>query len=165
MKKNELKIVKGDLFTHSGGVLAHGVNAAGAMGAGIAVLFKKKWPGMYTEYHKECKEGNIVPGMAWKWESITGPLLTEQDRLAETVGVTVYNLAIKSHWRNPASYNAIEASVDEMLIDMHQTRRKSVAMPWIGCGLGGLDQGYVTKILKRCLVKAEPGHTIWVYEK
>ena len=164
MKKNELKIVKGDLFTHSGGVLAHGVNAAGAMGAGIAVLFKARWPEMYEEYRRECKEGNIIPGMSWKWDERSA-YYNSRTKAAEESTALIYNLAIKSHWRNPASYNAIEASVDAMLADMAANKFFCVAMPWIGCGLGGLNQQHVTKILKRCLAKVDHECEIWVYEK
>jgi len=163
---NKLKIVKGDLFTHPGCVFAHGVNCAGAMGKGIAVPFKKKWPEMYAEYHRECKEGNIIPGMAWKWECQEGIVkMATEGRLTEMSQIVIYNLATQSHWRNPASYNAIEASVNEMLADMHAHSQSLVAMPWIGCGLGGLDKSHVVKILERCLAKAEDGCDIWIYEQ
>lgn len=120
---------------------------------------------MYEVYHRECKEGNIILGMAFRWLCPTEPWIDSQGLVNEKPVTTVYNLAIKSHWRNPASYNAIEASVNEMLDDMQKRGRKEVAMPWIGCGLGGLDQKHVTKILKRCLSKAAPGTDIWIYEK
>lgn len=162
---SQLKIIEKDLFWHlrDNRILAHGVNCAGAMGAGIAVEFKKRWPQMYEEYRNRCREGQMVLGQAWTWRE-DEPFLDTQGRLSERFSIKVYNLAIKSHWRNPASYLAIEASVNEMLDDMVKYGNEIVAMPWIGCGLGGLDKKHVVKILKQCLAKEGREHQqIWVY--
>lgn len=161
----QVKVIKGDLFEHQGTIFAHGVNCAGAMGAGIAVHFKNRYPHMYKEYRKSCHDGKIILGQAWRWPGADGePFMTSQGLIRERSDPVVYNLAIKSHWRNPASYLAIESSVKEMLDSMAANHGRVVAMPWIGCGLGGLDQAHVKKILQRCL-KNRPDFQIWVYEK
>ncbi len=56
-------IEKGDIF-NIGGVnnYAHGCNCAGAMGKGIALQFKNKYPKMYSEYRARCKDGLFNPG-------------------------------------------------------------------------------------------------------
>lgn len=166
--QSRLKILQKDLFDHleSGTQIAHGVNCVGAMGAGIALDFKKRWPDLYEDYRAFCKEGKLILGDFYSWSDVS-PAYDKDGRIYEKLEVRVYNLAIKSHWRNPASYLAIESSVNLMLDDMSKHRRGIVAMPWIGCGLGGLDRTHVAKILKRCLNKERPRgklQEIWVYE-
>lgn len=167
--KSRLKIIKKDLFDHltdKGPFLAHGVNCMGAMGAGIALDFKKKWPELYEDYRATCKEGKLILGAMHTWSQIQ-PAYDKNGRVYEKTDVKVYNLAIKSHWRNPASYLAIESSVNLMLDDMSDNHNGVVAMPWIGCGLGGLDKTHVAKILRRCLSKERKYgkyQEIWVYE-
>lgn len=56
-------IEKGDIFRIDGvSSYAHGCNCAGAMGKGIAVQFKSKYPDMYLEYKQLCKENKFCPG-------------------------------------------------------------------------------------------------------
>ena len=56
-------IEKGDIFRIEGvSSYAHGCNCAGAMGKGIAVQFKDKYPDMYLEYKLLCKENKFCPG-------------------------------------------------------------------------------------------------------
>ena len=162
--KSQLRFFQKDLFEHltQGTYLAHGVNCMGVMGRGIAVEFKERWPRMYEEYRAKCKEGRLILGDFHTWQ----PGL-RYFRQQEFLSIKIYNLAIKSHWRNPASYLAIESSVNLMLDDMSENGGAVVAMPWIGCGLGGLDKKHVAKILKRCLAKERPNgreQQIWVYE-
>jgi len=162
----ELKIIQGDLFSHSGNVLCHGVNCVGIFGKGIAVEFKRRWPDMFKDYHSKCKEGALILGDFHKWENNV-PVYDADGWPREKIVNRIYNLAIKSHWRNPASYRAIESAVNLMLDDMVTNNQETVAMPWIGCGLGGLDKKHVAKILKRCLQKerqADKHLQIWVYE-
>lgn len=60
-------------------------------------------------------------------------------------------MAIKAHWRLPATYNAVEASFSNLIEQMEADAGNAVAMPWIGCGLGGLNKSYVRKIMERVL--------------
>lgn len=54
-------IAYGDIFSISGiSCYAHGCNCAGAMGKGIALQFKKRFPQMYLQYRKNvCKINSI----------------------------------------------------------------------------------------------------------
>lgn len=59
----------GDLFsTAEIGAFAHGCNCAGAMGKGIAVSFRERWPEMYEEYRRLCKAGDFALGDVFVWE-------------------------------------------------------------------------------------------------
>jgi len=171
-----VKVFRGNLFdaVMEQRVLAHGVNCAGAMGKGIAVEFKRRFPQMYEAYRHECKEGRIIPGMAWLFEDYETILFHNSlGRIEEKEAVStwVYNLAIKSHWRLPATYSAVESSLKNMVRSLQEinleraksnSELKTVAMPWIGCGLGALDKGLVKKLMEKAV--KDTNITINVYE-
>jgi len=114
----------GDLFAQPDlTALAHGCNCAGAMGAGIAVQFKKRWPAMYAEYKRRCADGRFAPGDVFAWEE---------------AGVTVFNLGTEKHWRTGATIDFIERSAERLVAECESRKVAAVGMPRIGAGYGGL---------------------------
>lgn len=132
---------KGDLFTSTAPILGHGVNCKGVMGAGIAKTFKAKWPDMYEGYRKACLSKELGPGQVYWWKS--GP------------GKLVLNIASQDAPGANASYDLLVKGMSEALAIIKNWdffRRKSaarsniaistapvrLAIPRIGCGIGGL---------------------------
>ena len=125
----------GDLFAQEDlKALAHGCNCAGAMGKGIAVGFKERYPQMYKLYQSFCKAG-AVPGEVFPY----------YDRDTDVV---IYNLMTQRHWTTPATIEAIEQSVRTMMEMLQDIQIKTVGIPKIGCGLGGLDWKDVLPVLE-----------------
>ena len=126
----------GDLFAQEDlKALAHGCNCAGAMGKGIAVGFKERYPQMYKLYQSFCKAG-AVPGEVFPY----------YDRDTDVV---IYNLMTQRHWTTPATIEAIEQSVRTMMEMLQDIQIKTVGIPKIGCGLGGLDWKDVQPLLEK----------------
>lgn len=111
---------------------AHGCNCAGAMGKGIAVEFKKKFPNMYKEYKSLCYEGDFNLGDVYDYYTGKG---------------YVYNLGTQLTWKKKADINAIEKALKKMLILASEAGIKKIALPRIGAGLGGLDWGDVKSLI------------------
>lgn len=125
----------GDLFAQPDlPALAHGCNCAGAMGAGIAVTFKKRWPKMYAEYKARCAAGRFTVGDVFVWREGT---------------TTIFNLGTETHWRTGARLEHIERSVAEMARSAAALGITRVGMPRIGAGYGGLDWDDVRAVLER----------------
>jgi O-acetyl-ADP-ribose deacetylase (regulator of RNase III) len=80
---------------------AHGCNCAGAMGKGIAVQFKAKYPKMYSEYKNLCKEGKFNLGDVFEYNYGNG---------------YVFNLGTQKTWRTKANIEAVEHSITNMLL-------------------------------------------------
>lgn len=114
----------GDLFTTEATALAHGVNTAGLMGAGIAVKFKHAYPLMYKVYRHACKTGVLVPGEVLAW--------TEGSH-------TVYNIASQDKPGKHARLEWFESGLRDTLEMAAREGTDVLAMPRIGCGIGGLD--------------------------
>src|SRR5689334_7473499 len=117
--------VRGDLLATVGlHALAHGCNCAGAMGRGIAVAFRDRYPEMYKEYRRRCALGQFKLGDVFEWRD---------------EGVTIYNLGTQKTWRTKADLDAIKRALAAMLAPAEQAGVKRVGLPRIGAGLGGLE--------------------------
>lgn len=127
--------------------VAHGCNCAGAMGAGIAVEFRRRWPEMFEEYRRRCREGQFQLGDVFPWES---------DHL------TIYNLATQRTWRARAELSAIEKAVRGMLRHAEGHGIGRVGMPRLGAGLGRLPWPDVERTLREAV--ADSGVHIVVAE-
>jgi O-acetyl-ADP-ribose deacetylase (regulator of RNase III) len=125
-----ITFVKGNLFAneYKAQAFAHGVNCIGVMGAGIATQFKKFYPAMFAAYRQSCLSGEYECGGAAYYNY---PL----DRQSEKV----INLMTQYKPGRFAKLEYVADSFDNMKILLRDNRIKSVAMPAVGCGLGGLN--------------------------
>jgi O-acetyl-ADP-ribose deacetylase (regulator of RNase III) len=128
-------LVTGDLFDLGLPAIGHGCNCAGAMGAGIAVEFKRRFPAMYQEYRRRCRQGSFRLGDIFVW-----------DREPDLV---VYNLATQSVPRPSATLEAIDTSIRAALTDAARRGLPRLAVPRIGAGLGGLAWPDVAAVLRQ----------------
>lgn len=125
--------LKGDIFATEGlRAYAHGCNCAGAMGAGIAIEFKRRWPRMFDEYAARCADGRFGLGDAFTW--------TEGE-------TTVFNLGTQEHWRKKAQLPALAKALRKMVEVAENAGIDRIGVPRIGAGLGGLDWMRVKRIL------------------
>jgi O-acetyl-ADP-ribose deacetylase (regulator of RNase III) len=112
---------------------AHGCNCAGAMGKGIAVEFKKRYPEMYKQYKNLCLKGEFIPGSIFPYNYGNG---------------YVFNLGTQLNWKTKADLNSIASALDKMLLFSQQHDIHNIALPKIGAGLGGLDWGNVKTMIE-----------------
>lgn len=118
---------EGDLFACGIPAIAHGCNCQGIMGAGIAAQFRQRWPGMYESYRRRCIKGEFIPGDVMPWKHREG---------------VVFNLATQPDPGPSARPWMITAAVGRMITEArHDHGIRVIAMPMIGCGLGGLEPG------------------------
>lgn len=143
-----VKFVTGDLFdpTHNFDALGHGVNCKGVMGAGIAVEFRKRWPGMYGRYRKMCAEGFLLPGMMMPFTPVTGP--------------RIFNIASQDLPGANAHYEFLEAGLQYSLFFMQHTNIQTLGLPRIASDIGGLDFNKVVKVIEFVFGKADETVTI-----
>lgn len=124
--------VTGDLFGLDLPALGHGCNCQGAMGAGVAKEFRRRFPQMYAGYRRRCLDATFTLGDVWAWEADS---------------LVIYNLGTQPRPGPSASLAAIESSVRRMLIDAHERGLPAVGVPRIGAGLGGLAWPSVHRVL------------------
>jgi O-acetyl-ADP-ribose deacetylase (regulator of RNase III) len=118
----------GDLLQADTEALINTVNTIGVMGKGIALQFKRRYPEMFADYEKACKRGEVTIGRMYVAETgyLDGPRY-------------IINFPTKKHWRSPSQL----AYIDAGLVDLNRVLRerdiKSVAVPPLGVGNGGLN--------------------------
>lgn len=142
-------IEHGNIFNLQGiSNYAHGCNCAGAMGKGIALQFKERFPNMYLKYKKLCKEGEFSLGDVFTFDYGDG---------------FVFNLATQATWKTKADINAIESSLIKMLSVASQKNIYKIALPKIGAGLGGLNWDAVKSIIDK-VAEEYPNINLFVVE-
>lgn len=104
---------------------AHGCNCLGVMGAGLALHVKNRWPEAYDAYRKLCGAGTFTLGSVHEWHDWR-------------TGQYVFNLGTQLELGPCASLDAICESVDWMFRHSAARELRVVAIPRIGCGIGGL---------------------------
>ena len=125
-----LEIKKGNLLDSDCQVLVNTINTRGAMGKGLALAFKQRYPALYTEYRAACAAGYIRPGDVWVWKDWAG-------------SHWVFNISTKDDWRRPSQYQWIWAGLFNLTACIEKYGVMSVALPLMGCGNGGLDKDKV----------------------
>lgn len=148
-----IKFITGDLFESKSEALVNTVNTVGVMGKGIALQFKNLFPNNFKIYKEACKNNELE----------IGKLLVATDQNISTGEKLIINFPTKKHWRQPSEYNFIESGLEE-LVKLIETRPiKSIAIPPLGSGNGGLQWGKVKSIIQEKLSVLN-GVLIEVYE-
>lgn len=140
-----IKYVIGNLFDSEAEALVNTVNTVGVMGKGIALQFKKLFPNNYKVYKDLCD----------KKEFHIGQLLIVKDQSFVTGEKTIINFPTKQHWKSPSEYVFIEKGLDELISFINQSKVKSIALPPLGSGNGGLQWYKVKEIISNKLSKIE----------
>jgi len=148
-----IRFVSGDLFInrYNAQALAHGCNCQGIMGAGVALGFKERHPHMYKEYRRRCKAKprRFNLGDVFFWKVIGRP--------------SVFNLGTQEFPGAHALYEAVEISLARMKLLAEKENIRSIAMPRIGAGYGGLAWEKVRKIIEHVFENWQG--TLYVYEE
>jgi O-acetyl-ADP-ribose deacetylase (regulator of RNase III) len=123
----------GDMFTSDAPALGHGVNCAGVMGAGVAKTFRERYPHNYVNYRAACQSGALRPGMV---------------HVNREKSVYIINMATQDMPGADATYPRVfEAALNAAQGAVTKGVNR-VAIPEIGCGIGGLDWVAVKAVLK-----------------
>lgn len=110
------------------------------MGAGVALIFKTRYPQMFNDYVRACKKNKVAPGKPHVW--IESDLLTT---------CTIINFPTKIHWRNPSEYVYIEKGLIWLRDYLTEHKEATVTLPALGCGHGGLDWDIVKEMIIKYL--------------
>ena len=130
----------GDVLKVKAEALVNTVNCVGVMGKGVALHFKKKFPDNYKFYTNACSQKDVQLGRMLVFERRTmfNPLY-------------IINFPTKRHWKNKSFMENIEAGLIDLVRVIKDRNIDSIALPALGCGLGGLDWNNVKHLVQRIL--------------
>src|SRR5215475_8581084 len=123
-----IEYTTGNLLAADAEALVNTVNCVGVMGKGIALQFKRAYPENYRQYRRACRRGEVQPGRMF---------------VVDTGGVAppryIINFPTKRHWRGKSRMEDIEAGLKALVDTIRRYDIRSIAVPPLGSGLGGLD--------------------------
>jgi O-acetyl-ADP-ribose deacetylase (regulator of RNase III) len=131
-----IRFTHGNLLEADAEALVNTVNTVGVSGKGIALMFKEAFPENFRSYEAASKAGNIVAGSLF---------ITERD---DMLGPRfIINFATKQHWRHPSKLQWIRAGLNELRGEIQRRGIRSIAIPPLGAGNGGLDWAEVKPLI------------------
>ena len=119
---------RGDILREQAEALVNTVNCVGVMGRGIALQFKNAFPDNFKTYAAACKNDEVQPGRMFVHE--TGKLFHPR---------FIINFPTKRHWRGKSRMEDIEAGLKALAETIRLHNIRSIAIPPLGSGLGGLE--------------------------
>ncbi len=130
----------GNLLEAKADALVNTVNTVGVMGKGIALMFKEAFPENFKSYAKACEADEIKTGRLFVTErqSLLGPKW-------------IINFPTKKHWRNPTKLEWVVDGLQELKRFIVDHNIRSIAIPPLGCGNGGLDWNVVKPEIEKAL--------------
>lgn len=131
--------------------LVNTVNTQGVMGKGLAFAFKQRFPENYEFYRSKCKEGQVQIGKMLVFR--TGLLQPQY----------IINFPTKKHWRERSQLEYIKEGLEDLKQVVREYGIRSLAIPPLGCGQGGLDWEVVRRLITEAF-DALPEVKVYLYE-
>ena len=136
-----IKYITGNILDSDAQALVNTVNTMGVMGKGIALQFKKAYPNNYKAYEKACKNSELQ----------VGKMFVTVDSNTTSGERTIINFPTKTNWRKPSEYKYIEDGLENLIEIISHKQIKSIAIPPLGAGNGGLKWEKVKSIIEQKL--------------
>lgn len=143
---------RGDILDAEVDALVNTVNTVGVMGKGVALQFKRRFPDNFHFYHDACERGEVQPG-----RMLVFPTQRIQPRY-------IINFPTKRHWREKSRIEDIKKGLEDLVAQIRQLGIRSIAIPALGCGNGGLNWSEVRLLIAKSLQPLAGEVDILVYE-
>ena len=123
-----IRFTTGNLLAADAEALVNTVNTVGVMGKGIALMFREAFPANNAAYEAACRAHEVTVGQMFVTErrELMGPRW-------------IINFPTKKHWRQPSKLSWIDDGLDDLVDVVRRLSIKSIALPPLGSGNGGLD--------------------------
>jgi O-acetyl-ADP-ribose deacetylase (regulator of RNase III) len=120
-----LGITDGDIMLSECQTLTCPVNVVGVMGAGLAKTMAREYPGLLHAYRQACRSSKLKVTSLWVYKLPDGR--------------QILCFPTKKHWKDPSRIEWVEHNLKLLSQSWEELNITSLAIPRLGCGLGGLD--------------------------
>jgi O-acetyl-ADP-ribose deacetylase (regulator of RNase III) len=144
-----IEITTGNLLEARAEALVNTVNTVGVMGKGIALQFKKAFPENFKVYQKACSSGELHIGAI---------LVVPVDQI--TYPKFIINFPTKAHWRAESKLDHIEKGLVALVEEVKNRGIRSIAIPPLGCGNGGLAWRQVRPLIEAAFAPLTDVHVL-----
>lgn len=160
----------GDLLSLTRGILVHGCNCQGKMGAGFAALIRKKWSDVYTSYTRKMSEGGLRlgdiqvicsakysgPSQGYQWIDLVSEQLPKDLVVVNALTQFWYGREKNVQYADDTAIFAAFARVRGVAL----ATGLPVHFPPVGCSLGGRDWSEIRPIIEAALGPKVEAH-VW----
>jgi len=146
------ELTRGDILKADAEALVNTVNCVGVMGRGIALQFRKAFPENFKAYKSACDKKRLHPGHM---------LVSDLSRFENPR--YVINFPTKRHWKGKSKIEDIESGLKVLVEEVNQHNIRSIAIPPLGCGLGGLKWEQVKPMIQKAFENLPDVHVL-LYE-
>ncbi len=146
-----IEFVTGNILNADVDALVNTVNCVGVMGRGVALQFKKSYPENFAQYEAACERGEVRPGAMFV--TVTGIFPPR----------FIINFPTKRHWKGKSRLADIQSGLVALVAEVRSRVIQSIALPPLGCGLGGLEWDAVRPLILSAF-EALPDVRVVVYE-
>jgi O-acetyl-ADP-ribose deacetylase (regulator of RNase III) len=150
-----------DILASGAEALVNPVNCYGVMGKGLARQFDKKFPDNTKKYALACRKKQLQPGGIFLFDRYPEPVADLFSPPPQNPRWIV-NFATKDHWRGRSRIEWIASGLGNLVPLIRKNGIRSVAVPALGCGFGGLDWGEVRALVERTFDN-DPGICVELY--
>lgn len=147
-----LQFVQGDILKQDAEALVNTVNCVGVMGRGIALQFRKAFPENYEAYVTACKRNEVQLGKMFVYD--TGSFHNPR---------YIINFPTKRHWKGKSHIEDIYSGLESLVKEINIRNIKSIAIPPLGAGLGGLEWPVVRQAIVQAFANM-PGIEVYIFE-
>lgn len=147
-----LTLMRDNLLAAPAEALVNTVNTVGIMGKGIALQFKQAFPDNFAAYHAACRRNEVRPGHMFvvQTNQLVGPRL-------------IINFPTKRHWKGKSRIEDIDSGLVDLARVVREYDIRSIAIPPLGCGFGGLDWNDVRPRIEATFEQCPNVH-VFLYE-
>lgn len=144
-----IRYQKGDIFESHAQVIVNTVNCKGAMGRGLALSFKERYPAMFAVYQHDCTTGKLRIGRPTLYQESTPWIL---------------NFPTKYHWRLPSKLEYLEKGLEFLVANYKKADIRSIAFPKLGTQNGKLSWDDVGPLMAKYLSQLDINVYIYIAE-
>lgn len=139
-----IHFTQGNLLEAPAEALINTVNEVGVMGKGLALMFREAFPENMRAYAAACQAGEVRVGRMFvtRNNTLVGPRW-------------IINFPTKKHWRNPSKLEWVQEGLTDLVRVIRENQIRSIAVPPLGCGNGGLDWSRVRIEIEAALSKLD----------
>ncbi len=147
-----IELTQGDILKADAEALVNTVNCVGIMGRGIALQFRKAFPENFKAYEAGCKFHQVQPGKMFIYDlnHLYNPRF-------------IINFPTKRHWKGKSCIEDIKLGLVDLIDFVQQQQIQSIAIPPLGCGLGGLNWEEVRPLIIKAF-QSLPEVTVLLFE-
>jgi len=147
-----IRYTQGNLIEAPTEALVNTVNEVGVMGKGIALMVREAFPESARVYQQACERGEVRVGrvLVTQNKTLFGPRW-------------IIHFPTKKHWRHPSRLEWVREGLADLVRVVRENGIRSLAMPPLGCGNGGLEWSQVRREIEAALASLQDVEVI-VYE-